>query len=117
VRLPAFLFRYVADGDTQIGRVEFPIVEMNFRLTLEAYLPNLEVMDVQLSPDLQSKLARLAEQQGRDSADLVVEAVERMVGYDEWFLSEVDKGLTAADRGEFVEHEAVRALINSRYPA
>lgn len=74
-------------------------------------------MEVQLSPDLQSKLMRLAEQQGRDSAALVAEAVERMVVFDEWFVSEVDKGIAAADRGEFIEHQAVRALIDSRYPA
>jgi hypothetical protein len=41
--------------------------------------------------------------------------VERLVDYDEWFLQEVDKGLAAADRGEFVEHEAIRELIARRY--
>ena len=47
---------------------------------------------------------------------LVQEAVERLVDYDDWFMEEVDKGLAAADRGEFVEHDAVRKLINTRYP-
>jgi predicted transcriptional regulator len=47
---------------------------------------------------------------------LVVEAVERMVSYDEWFFREVDKGLAAADRGELVEHPEVGKLINERYP-
>ncbi len=44
------------------------------------------------------------------------EAVERFVNYDEWFISEVDKGLAAADRGEFVEHEEIGKLIDRRYP-
>jgi predicted transcriptional regulator len=88
-----------------------------FGLTLRAHLPNRKYMEVQLSPDLQLKLARLAEQQARDTAVLVAEAVERMVAFDDWFLSEVDKGIAAADRGEFIEHQAVRALIDSRYPA
>lgn len=74
-------------------------------------------MEVQLTPDLQSKLTRMAEQQGRDSAALITEAVERLVSYDAWFISEVDKGLAAADRGEFTDHQAVRAMIDSRYPA
>jgi predicted transcriptional regulator len=65
-------------------------------------------MEVRLKPGLQAKLTRLATQQGRDSEALVVEAVERMVNYDEWFLQEVEKGLAAADRGEFVDHEDVR---------
>jgi predicted transcriptional regulator len=50
-------------------------------------------MDVPINPDLQAKLRCLAEQQGRASTALIVEAVERMVNYDEWFLRVVDKGL------------------------
>ena len=46
----------------------------------------------------------------------MVEAVERLVNYDEWFLREVEKGLAAADRGEFVDHEDVGKMLNSRYP-
>jgi predicted transcriptional regulator len=73
-------------------------------------------MDVPLDPDLQAKLRRLAEQQGRASSALIVEAVERMVNYEEWFLREVDKGLAAADRGELVDHSEVRKMIDERYP-
>lgn len=65
---------------------------------------------------LQTKLARMATQQGRDAKTLVQEAVERLVDHDEWFLQEVGKGLGAADRREFIEHDAVRKLIDSRYP-
>jgi predicted transcriptional regulator len=74
-------------------------------------------MDVPLNPDLQAKLIRLAAHQGRASEVLVVEAVERLVNYDEWFLREVEKGLAAADRGEFVEHSDLRKMIDERYPA
>jgi hypothetical protein len=42
------------------------------------------------------------EVQGPAAEALVQEAVERLVDYDDWFLQEVDKGLAAADRGEFV---------------
>ena len=42
--------------------------------------------------------------------------MERMVNYDEWFMQEVEKGLAAADRGEFVDHEEIRKLIDRRYP-
>jgi predicted transcriptional regulator len=38
------------------------------------------------------------------------------VDYDEWFLREVEKGLAAADRGEFMEHDDISKLIDSRYP-
>jgi len=73
-------------------------------------------MDVPLNPDLQAKLSRLAAEQGRASESLVVEAVERMVNYEEWFLREVNKGLAAAERGEFVNHADVRKMIDERYP-
>jgi len=79
-------------------------------------VPSLVSVDVPLNPDLQAKLTRLAEQQGRASSALIVEAVERMVNYDEWFLREVDKGLAAADRGELVDHADVRKMIDERYP-
>ncbi len=73
-------------------------------------------MEGDLTPDLEAKLNRLAAEQGRDARALVQEAVERFVNYDEWFAREVEKGLAAADRGEFIEHEEIGKLINNRYP-
>jgi predicted transcriptional regulator len=73
-------------------------------------------MEVSLTPDLQKKLTRLAAEQGRASEALVVEAIERLVSYHEWFLREVEKGIMAADHGELTDHEEVRKLIQQRYP-
>ena len=73
-------------------------------------------MEIPLTTNLQAKLSRLAARQGRPTEALVVEAVERMVNYDEWFLSEVQFGLAAADRGELVDHDEVRKLIDERFP-
>jgi predicted transcriptional regulator len=73
-------------------------------------------MEVDLNPDLQAKLNRLAADRGSDAGTLVQEAIERLVDYDEWFLREVEKGIAAADRGELIDHEDVGKLINSRYP-
>jgi len=73
-------------------------------------------MEVRFNPELEAKLTSLAAQQGRDRETLVVEAVERLVDYDAWFLREVEKGLAAADRGELVDHEDVGKLISSRFP-
>ena len=73
-------------------------------------------MEVRLKPDLQAKLADLASQQGKDTEELVVDAVERMVNYDQWFMREVEKGKSAANRGELVDHDDVQKLIDRRYP-
>lgn len=74
-------------------------------------------MEVQFTPDQQAKLSRMAAAQGRAAEALVREAVDRLLSYEEWFLQEVDKGLAAADEGEFVEHDDVRRMIENRYPA
>jgi predicted transcriptional regulator len=73
-------------------------------------------MNIHFPAELEAKLNRIAAEQGKNSEALVCEAVERLVGYDEWFVSEVEKGIAAADRGEFVEHHAVLAMIDERYP-
>ena len=69
-------------------------------------------MEVQFSADLQTKLSRIALEQGRDSAALVVEAVERMVNSDEWFLAEVDRGLAQIESGQTLSHEEVGARLD-----
>ena len=84
-------------------------------LTPSAPLPSLLLMEVPLSPDLQQKLSRLAAERGRAADTLAVEAIERLVNYDEWFLREVGKGIEAAEAGKFVDHEAVGKLIDERY--
>ncbi len=68
-------------------------------------------MEINLSPELQAKLDRIAAQQGRDTESLVHEAVERLVGYDEWFIGQVEKGLAQVDRGEVLEQEEVAARM------
>jgi len=64
-------------------------------------------MEVKLTPELEAKLDSIAAKQGRDAQSLVQEAVERLVGYDEWFVREVEKGLAQIERGEVLEHEEV----------
>jgi predicted transcriptional regulator len=50
----------------------------------------------------------------------VHEAVERLVGYDEWFIREVEKGLAQIDRGEVLEHDEVglraETLLSEKAP-
>ena len=73
-------------------------------------------MELNLRRDLQAKLAVLAAEQGCATEALVEQAVERLVNYDAWLIAEVEKGLAAADRGEFIEHEDVLTMIEQRYP-
>ena len=45
--------------------------------------PKLASMEVRFTAELEEKVKRTAERQGRDSGSLVLEAVERFVDYDE----------------------------------
>ena len=64
-------------------------------------------MELNVPPDLATKLARAADRLGVAAETLALEAIERAVDYDDWFLREVERGLAQIDRGEVVTHEAV----------
>ena len=57
-------------------------------------------MELNVPPDLQTKLARAADRRGVAAEALALEAIERAVEYDDWFLREVEKGLAQIQRGE-----------------
>ena len=71
-------------------------------------------MEVNLSADLQAKLARIAHERGTNPQALAQEAIERLVSYDDWFLREVAKGLAQLERGETLSHEEVGARLEQR---
>lgn len=72
-------------------------------------------MEVHFKPDLEAKLSRLAAEQGRNSEEIVIDAVERIVSYDEWFVANVDKGISDANQDNFVEHGEIRKLLDNRF--
>jgi predicted transcriptional regulator len=68
-------------------------------------------MEVNLDPDLQARLSQLAAREGRDTEALALEAIERLVDYDEWFIQEVDKGLAQIKQGKVLTHEEAGARL------
>lgn len=64
-------------------------------------------MEVTLSPDKQAKLEQLATRVGKNTEQMVEEAVDRMLEYDEHFVAAVEKGRVSARRGELLEHDEV----------
>jgi predicted transcriptional regulator len=73
-------------------------------------------MEINLTPDLEASFARLSVEQGRDANALGQEAVECFVNYDQWFVREVEKGLDAAERDAFIEHEEIGKLVDRQCP-
>ena len=71
-------------------------------------------MEVILSADVQAKLARIAHERGTEPQALAQEAIERLVDYDDWFLTEVDKGLAQVEGGQTVSHKEVGTRLEQR---
>ncbi len=69
-------------------------------------------MQVQLTPEEETRLAELAARDGRTTSDLVEEAVKRYIEDDAEFITAVIKGLASLDRGEFISHEEVGRRID-----
>src|SRR5258708_25331652 len=71
-------------------------------------------MEILLTPEKEAKLNQLAARSGKNTTELVQEAVDRLLDYECWFIQEVEKGLAQAARGELIEHEEVVARIEKR---
>ena len=69
-------------------------------------------MQVELTPDQLEQLNKLASSTGRRADELVREAVDNLLAYNEWFRKEVQIGLDQVRQGELVEDEEVLARIN-----
>jgi predicted transcriptional regulator len=64
-------------------------------------------MEIYLPPDQEAHLAALAASTGRSADEVVKEAIARLLDEDTRFAEAVKRGVTAADRGEFVTAERV----------
>ncbi len=68
-------------------------------------------MELQLTSEAQSKLNALAQKTHRGTDELLAEAIDHLVAYNEWFERKVRDSLAAAERGEIVRDEEVRAWL------
>jgi predicted transcriptional regulator len=68
-------------------------------------------MEVQFTPEQESQLSQIASHVGTDPEQLVKDAALRLLEQDAHFLAAVDRGIAAADRGEFIEEEEMDARV------
>jgi predicted transcriptional regulator len=68
-------------------------------------------MEVHLPPEKEARLQDFAARLGRDTAQLVEEAVDRMLDYDARFCEAVEIGRDAARRGDLLDHDDVVSRI------
>jgi predicted transcriptional regulator len=68
-------------------------------------------MEVHFTPEQEARIAQIATKTGSDPERLVQDVVVRHLDDEARFLAAVDKGLAAAERGEFIEEEEMDARI------
>jgi predicted transcriptional regulator len=71
-------------------------------------------MELHLTPETEAKLNELARRTRRGADELLEEAVDHLIAYNEWFESKVKDSQAAVARGEVVPDEDVRAWLESR---
>jgi predicted transcriptional regulator len=71
-------------------------------------------MEMHMTPETEAKLNQLAERTHRGKEELLDEAVNHLIAYNEWFEHKVKNSLAAVERGETVPDEEVRAWIEQR---
>jgi predicted transcriptional regulator len=64
-------------------------------------------MEVQLSPEQETQLARMAAESGRSADEFLRDLVDRYLAEEARFRAGVHAGLEAAARGDFVETSEV----------
>ena len=72
-------------------------------------------MNLQVPPELEANLTRLATETGRTADQVALDLLASSIDHDEWFRSEVEKGRTAAREGRLIEHDDVAARMDQRY--
>lgn len=71
-------------------------------------------MEVHFKQETETKLNELAQRTHRGADELLEEAVEQLVAYNEWFERKVKDSQVVVARGETVPDEEVRAWLESR---
>jgi predicted transcriptional regulator len=75
----------------------------------------LKGMEVHFTPEQQARLAQLATKAGTAPERLVTNVVTRYLDEEARFLAAVEKGIAAAQRGEFIEEEEMDARLEAMF--
>ena len=72
-------------------------------------------MEVHLSPDKQARLQEIATRAGKNPEQIVEEAVDRILEYEERYVAAIEEGRSSARRGEWLEHDEVVERIDKLF--
>ena len=71
-------------------------------------------MELHLKPESQARLNELAARTHRGTDELLEEAVDHLVTWNEWFERKVSGSIAATERGETVSDDEVHAWMERR---
>jgi predicted transcriptional regulator len=103
------LYAFVADGASR------PADERKSSVDTAVEAPYAGFMNLQVPPELEAKLTRLAAETGRTADQVALDLLTSSVDHDEWFRAEVEKGRASAREGKLLEHDDVAARMDRRY--
>lgn len=69
----------------------------------------MKVTTIRMDDAVLGRIDAMAKSLNRSRAWVVNQAIERFLGYEEWFVREVEAGLKEAGRGEVASQEEVAA--------
>ncbi len=72
-------------------------------------------MEIQLTEQEQAQLRDVAQRTGRNTEDVVREAINALLQHEIAFVKAVDEGLASLDRGEYISHEEITARVDKLF--
>ena len=72
-------------------------------------------MNLQVPPQVEAKLTRLASETGRTVDQVALDLLASSIDHDEWFRREVETGRAAAREGRLLDHDEVATRMGRRY--
>lgn len=81
----------------------------------DPYFPYPALIEVHFTTEQRAKIAEIARKSGAVPEREVTEVVARYLDEETRFLTAVEKGLDAAERGEFIEEEAMDARLEAMF--
>ncbi len=85
------------------------------RLSWSRFSRILKAMEVHFTPEQQAQLAQIATKAGTVPERLVTNVVTRYLDEEARFLAAVEKGIAAAERGQFIEEEEMDARLEAMF--
>ena len=90
-------------------------LEFIFSIAPGPVFPYSEDMEVHFTPEQEAQLAQIATKAGTVPERLVTSVVARYLDEEARFLAAVEKGIAAAERGEFIEEEEMDARLEAMF--